>query len=241
MKDAGGTVTATMEARQGPALPSPRRAVAMMLLPTGLLTIAIVAFVAARGGAVEEAAIRAALPWLIAASHTVAFLVLLVVLGSENRSLRHIGWRSGGRAERIATEAAIGLAAALVLYLFKEFVLDSIRAALAGNQPTFTSLFRFSLPAGDMPMLFTAVLFPAVEESVYRGYGLPPLEAKWGRPIGLAAMAVLFGVLHWGNGPLNVAFAAVLGLAFAVLFLWRRTLLAATIAHAGYNALVLLN
>lgn len=223
--------------------PGPGRAVAVMLLPAALLTVLIVGFVAARGGVAEEAEVRAALPYMIALNHALVFGALLLVLRGEGRSLVDIGWRipaGTGRAHLVLRELLVGLVVALALYLFKEIALDPVRQLLAGERPTFTSLFRFRYVASELPLLVVSTTFIVVEESVYRGYGLQALERSWGRARALLAMGVLFGLLHWGNGGLAILFTGIVGVGFGVLYLWRRTLLPVVVAHAAYNAMVVL-
>lgn len=250
------------------ALPRPRRALAMMLLPAVLLTALIVGYVViVLGGAAAESELRRVLPVLIAAGHSVTLAVLLLVLRSEGRTLADAGWRlpperspglarsgagasegasagvgSGrGRLAVVGREVVVGLCAALALYLFKELVLDSILAWSAGRRPTFTTLFRFGAPVGEVGLLTVASTFVLVEEAVYRGYGLPPLVERWGAMPALLAMGLLFGLLHWGNGVLAILFTGVIGIGFGTLFLWRRTLLPVAVAHVVYNVLVILS
>lgn len=235
-----------------------------MLLPAVLLTMLLVGFVAVRGGSAGEAELRAALPYLIAVNHTLVFAILVFLLRREGRTLRDIGWRvpgpeptateiessaggalpahgaGPGRPARMMREIAIGLAAGIALYLFKELVFDSLRALAAGNRPTFTTLFRIGLDTAEIPLLMVSSAFILVEESVYRGYGLSALLARWGRLASLLTMALLFGLLHWGNGLVAIGYTALLGLGFGVFFLWRRTLWSPTVAHGLYNALIVL-
>lgn len=219
--------------------PSLRRVGFVLLLPAALLTVLIIGYVASVGGAVSEEQLRGALPYLIAVNHTLVFTALLLVLKREGRGLRSIGWRL--ESERgVVREVIVGLAAGLALYLLKELAFDSIRALFEGSRPTFTTLFRFRPRASETPLLAVATTFVVVEESVYRGYGLPPLVRRVGAAPGLLLMGALFGVLHWGNGVLAIFFTGTLGVLFGVLFLNRRTLVAPVVAHALYNALVVL-
>lgn len=221
------------------AEPGVARSLGMLALPAALLTLLILGFVVSRGGAVEESQLRSVLPYLIAANHSAVFAVLLLFLRREGRTLGSIGWRLS-QERPLLREVTIGLAAGLLFYLLKELAFDSIRALLAGATPTFTTLFRFHLSIEELPLLLVATTFIAVEESVYRGYALPPLRSRWGKAAALLVMAVLFGLLHWGNGALSILFTGTLGILFGALFLWRNTLVAAVVAHALYNALVVL-
>lgn len=100
------------------------------------------------GGAVEEAALRVVLPFLIAANHVLVFVALLWVLKREGRALGDVDWRRDRVGGSVLGAVALGLGAALALYLLKELVLVAVRPLLAGRRPTFTSLFRFRYQSG---------------------------------------------------------------------------------------------
>lgn len=218
--------------------PGVRRALMVLALPAVLLTVLLVGYVGAHGGQMEESQLRTALPYIIAVNHTVVFGVLVWLLRREGRTLADLGWTAAGRP--LGRELLLGVALALALYLLKELAFDSIRMLAEGARPTFTSLFRFSWDASEAPLLVVGTTFIAVEESVYRGYGLRPLVRRWGAAPALLAMGVLFGGLHWGNGGLAILFTGIIGVLLGMVFLWRRTLVAVVVAHALYNALILL-
>lgn len=219
--------------------PGVGRAIALMTLPAALLTVLVLGYVAARAGAADGSEVRRVVPYLIAVNHTLVFAVLLWLLRREGRNLASIGWRL--TPERpLGREVGVGIGAGLGMYLLKEFVFDSVRALVAGAAPTFTSVFRFQGPGEELPWLLVGTTFIVVEESVYRGYGLAPLRRRWGGAAALLVMGVLFGLLHWGNGPLAIGFTGVLGVVSGLVYLWRGTLTAPIVAHALYNALVLL-
>lgn len=221
--------------------PSAGRAAGMMAVPTVFLTLLILGYVVAHGGEVEEEALRSNLPYLIAISHGSTFALLLFALRDEGRSLADLGWRIGGEGGGARSVVLVGVAAALSLYLWKEFVWDSIRLIVSGSSPSFTSLFHFRFLAAEIPLLVvSATLGPVVEESVYRGYGLQALEARWGPAAALVTMGLLFALLHWGNGGLSMIFTGVMGVAFGGLFIWRRSLVVPALAHGLYNFLVVL-
>jgi membrane protease YdiL (CAAX protease family) len=131
------------------------------------------------------------------------------------------------------------LVGALVLYLFKEFAVDSIRAIVAGNSPTFNSLFRFNLGGIYVPMAVVAAGLVFVEESIYRGFAIPRLSQRFGVTWAIVISSVFFGLLHWGNGVFAIFNGMVYGVFFSGFFFWRRNLVAGIVAHAGYNLLVL--
>ena len=71
-----------------------------------------------------------------------------------------------------------------------------------------------------------------VEELCYRGYAIERLHAL-GLPRGLAAGVPLaiFAVGHWTGGWANILIALVLGGMLALVFIWRRDLVANMIGH----------
>lgn len=216
----------------------------MLLLPPVSLGVLIFAYAAAAGLSPAdpgtEEAIRSALPGILAVNHLSLFVLLVLLLRREGETPADIGWNVRAVDATVAGEVIVGLACALGLYLLKELAVDPVRQLLVGQRPTFTSLFAFrpaSLEAG-MALAATGLVF--VEESVYRGYALPFFEERWGPVPAVLVTSVAFGLLHWGNGPGAILFAAVWGLPLAGIFLWRRNLVAGTVAHALYNLAVLL-
>lgn len=185
-----------------------------------------------------SASVDAHLPYLLAVNHTIVFAMLLFFLHRDNETLRSIGWSLRNR--RFPVEAAAGVVLALGLYLFKEFGLDSAMALADGRRPTFTSLFRFRFEAAELPLMVVATCFIFVEESVYRGYAEKMLTPQVGVYGAWIASSILFGFLHWGNGPAAVVNTAILGALMYGAFLWRKNLVAVTVGHALYNAMVIL-
>lgn len=213
----------------------------MLVLPSLFLALLIFSFVsfgdldpAAAG---TEQVIREALPYLIAVNHLTMFALLVYLLRRRNIDVSSIGLRI--RPRNFTSEIVFGLVGALALYLFKEFAIDSIRAVLAGDTPTFNSLFRFNWGGLYIPMAVVAVAFVFVEESIYRGFAIPRLSQRFGVTWAIVISSVFFGLLHWGNGGFAILNGMVYGVFFSGFFLWRRNLVAGIIAHAGYNLLVL--
>lgn len=217
---------------------------AMLLLPPVTLATAVFAWAAWAGVSPTdpeaEAAVRAALPGIIAVNHLALFGLLVLLLGRGGGALADVGWSVRGVGSTVAREVGVGLVCGLGLYLFKELAIDPVRQLLAGDRPTFTSLFAFrpgSLDAG-MAVAATALVF--VEESIYRGYALPFLEDRWGTLRAVLVTSVAFGFLHWGNGPEAIVVTAFVGALLAGIFVWRRNLVTGTVAHGLYNLAVLL-
>lgn len=217
---------------------------AMLLLPPVTLAVLIIGYVAVSGVSpgdpAAEEAIRSALGPIIIVNHLALFALLWFLLRRAGEGLADIGWSVRAVDSTLVREITVGLLCGLGLYLFKELAVDSVRALMAGNRPTFTSLFRFSLANIEVGLALAATGVVFVEESIYRGYAIPFFEQRWGALAAILVTSVAFGPLHWGNGVGAMLNASVLGLLFAGIFLWRRNLVAATVAHALYNFFVLL-
>lgn len=216
----------------------------MLLLPPVSLGVLIFAYVAARGlsptDPATESAVRAAIPAIITVNHLALFGLLVWLLRRGGETLPDIGWSLARPGRTLAGELAVGLVCGVGLYLLKETAVDPVRQILDGQTPTFTSLFRFRPSELDVALAAAATGVVFVEESIYRGYALPFFAERWGTLAAVLVTSLAFGPLHWGNGLGAIAFACVWGLLLAGIFLWRRNLVAGTVAHALYNLLVLL-
>lgn len=213
-----------------------------LIVPPILLGMLIFTYVILSGAATEgkdmNALVRSALPYILAVNHTLVFLMLLYFLRQSGKRLSDIGWNAPN-AGYVISQIALGLLVGLALYLWKEFAVDSVRAVMAGQTPTFHSLFNFGLDNSDIPMLFAATTLIFVEESIYRGFAIPPLRERYGLAGALVVSSFFFGLLHWGNGLFAIGATSVYGLFFALIFLWRRNLIAVTVGHALYNFFVI--
>lgn len=141
-------------------------------------------------------------------------------------------------ARRDAGVAALALAGALVLA--GAFV--AVPALLPAARPLGAAGYRWGLrSAAELPLALAFGLVAGYREELYfRAYLLGRLEEA-GIPVVLAAAAstALFAVGHLYEGPLGVAFAAVMGLYFVLVFLRTRSLHACAIAHGLLNTALL--
>lgn len=88
---------------------------------------------------------------------------------------------------------------------------------------------------GKLPVWLVSLIVVragVVEELCYRGYAIERLHAL-GLPRGVAAAVplVIFGLGHWTGGWANILIALVLGAILALVFVWRRDLVANMIGH----------
>jgi uncharacterized protein len=96
-----------------------------------------------------------------------------------------------------------------------------------------------SLGSAIVPFfLANVVLAPFVEESLYRGYALPPMRLRFGAPLAALVTCVFFGMLHWAGGLWYMILTGVVaGGLFAGLALWRKNTVAPYVSHLALNVL----
>ena len=89
--------------------------------------------------------------------------------------------------------------------------------------------------------MLAVVVAAAFEEIAFRGFLTPRVRTLTGSwPWAIVVVSVVFGLGHIYEGALAVAQTAFLGVYFSVLLLARRRLLGPTLAHAGFNTVMLL-
>ena len=154
----------------------------------------------------------------------------VVGLGSANR-WRDVAWGIGGYASALP----LVLVAGLISRLLDKYV----------TTPSNPVIPLFAESSGVVDRIILLVLVsvaaPFFEELFFRGALYHSLGAKWGVVMGIAASAVVFGLLH----PLPLDFLPIfaLGSVFGILTYERGSLLPSMVAHAMNNtaAFVLLS
>ena len=80
------------------------------------------------------------------------------------------------------------------------------------------------------------MLAPLVEETLYRGIGIPLLTTHVGPLWAVVLTCIFFGLLHWAGGFWYMLLTGIVaGGAFAGLFYWRAGILAPFAAHLALN------
>jgi membrane protease YdiL (CAAX protease family) len=174
------------------------------------------------------------LSFVLAANATIlrdlALVCLILFFLWRNGELRHkIGWT----LSRVWREAALGLA------LFIPFLAGVAGAEWvwqqAGLRAPATPLPAF-LTAQDLPQVLLALILVIVvafsEETIFRGYLLLRFGATM-RSTGAAVIAssLIFALGHGYEGTAGLATVAVMGIMLALVYLWRRSLVAPVVIH----------
>lgn len=183
------------------------------------------------------------IPVILMINHGLLFAILLWFLKLDGLKLSDIGWtKSFGDWKGLLEEIVIGVLAGVVLYILHQYVWQSAVDWLAGGRPTLRTASD-SAPIGNnifISVLVGIVLGGFVEEQVYRGYILTRLTEKLSMVPAVLFMIFFFMLLHIGLGWTGMLVAGMTGLMLTLLFIWRRSVYAAIIAHALINTFVLL-
>lgn len=163
--------------------------------------------------------------------------VLAVALLWEGRPLSSLGLRRPGwRTLGVGALAALGL---LVLLAGSRALIGAFSGPEGGQDGGMLELMR-SLPV--WAVLLLALRAGVVEEILFRGYAIGRLEELTGstRLAAALSLAVFVAVHLRAWSPAHLLFVGIAGGALTALFLWRRDLGAAIVAHVLTDAVGLL-
>ena len=139
-------------------------------------------------------------------------------------------------------EAARGLpwvpAIFAAAYVLKCLFRHAVPAIYSGERNVLEEMMQG--PADLALFLFIALFTGGFKEEVQRAFVIRRFEAGWGRAwLGALLFAVYFGMGHLVQGADEAIFAGVLGLAWGLLFVRRRSIVAPMVSHGLYAALEL--
>ncbi len=149
-------------------------------------------------------------------------------------------WRNGETGERIGwttrdipANVALGLALSPAV-LFGAGLLDALLRFLGLSGPS--SLGRALLvPHGSSEILlafFLVVVVAASEETIFRGYLIARLAGiSRSAPLAVIVSSAIFSIGHGYEGTAGLVTVGIMGLVFALLLVWRKSLVAPTIIH----------
>ena len=155
--------------------------------------------------------------------------LILFLLWHNGESIDRIGWsfRNGWR------DVALGLGLFLPL-LYGTGLLERALQAGGFSAPS-TPLPSFLTAKGTAESLMASLLVIVVaiaEETMFRGYLILRLKAVTASPAAAVVLsAVIFALGHGYEGSAGVVTVGVMGLVFAVIYLWRKSLIAPIVMH----------
>jgi uncharacterized protein len=122
-------------------------------------------------------------------------------------SLADVGWRTPGRRDVVLGLVGLVIAVALLLALIQAFV---------GQVGFVFEKVRGFGPQQRLMFLAIGAFAGFAEETLFRGFLQPALQAKLGRWPGLLVGAIIFAVYHLNPRPLPLAGKLALGLIYGV-------------------------
>lgn len=160
-----------------------------------------------------------------------AGLVALVAyfLWRNKERFASIGWK--GR--KIGREIVVGALLFIPMFYFTGW-LELVLRGLGFKVPsTPTPSYLVPEGIGEIVLAFLLVCIVALaEETIFRGYLLLRFEGVGVRPTAAVLLsAAIFALGHGYEGSAGVITVWVMGLIFAVVYLWRRSLVAAVTMH----------
>jgi membrane protease YdiL (CAAX protease family) len=153
---------------------------------------------------------------------------------------RHVVARLSPRPQLRITPAKALLALLGIggIFLSQAVVLQLLdRANGAPPQPTVTleSLSRLPNRVEFLHLLFMAILVaPVAEEVFFRGMLYNALRQRLPTLVAVPLQAIVFGLIH-EFGPAGVAFVVIGGVALALVYEWRKTIVAPILLHTAVN------
>jgi membrane protease YdiL (CAAX protease family) len=142
-------------------------------------------------------------------------------------SLHDLGWRW----EDMSRNVALG-----ILGLFGCMVALSIGYTIAGAPLSDMVSNIVDMPLNQRLSALAIGIIGAslVEETLYRGYLQPALQARLGAVLGIVITAIIFDVLHLNFKPASLVTKFLTGMIFGLLRWKDRSLFAPAIAHGGF-------
>jgi membrane protease YdiL (CAAX protease family) len=207
----------------GPGRPARHRQLLELLV---FLFLIVPSMVLAQFAYRQERASFGLVAWATIARDLALVCLILYFLWQNRESIRAIGWRFRGR------EMALGLV------LFAPF---SYLAGLTGRAFHAMGLSlpsnpaSFLVPHGTADFVLAGVLVAVVavaEETIFRGYLILRLTGVGSGIVGAVLIsAFIFSLGHGYEGSAGLATVGVMGIGFALVYLWRRSLVAPMTMH----------
>jgi uncharacterized protein len=155
--------------------------------------------------------------------------LILFFLWRNGENVGRIGW-SFRRAGR---DVALG-AALFIPFVFGAALLERGLLRLGLSRPA-TPTPSFLAASGGAEFLLAAVLVAVVavtEETIFRGYMLLRFRTLLrSQALAVLLSSVIFSLGHGYEGSAGLATVGVMGAVFAVIYLWRRSLVAPIVMH----------
>lgn len=194
----------------------------LLIVPTLVLS-----FVDAGGGAVSFPIVAAAT--ITRDAGLVALILLLIARGRQ--PIAAIGWVR----RNIGRDTLIGLALSVPLFIGAQVLEAVLRAAGLSSPSSVPGLAASG--TGEVILALVLVLVVAVaEETIFRGYLILRFaNVLRSRLWAVIASSVIFAIGHGYEGEAAVVTIGLTGFVFAMVYVWRRSIVAPVVMHLVFN------
>jgi membrane protease YdiL (CAAX protease family) len=143
----------------------------------------------------------------------------------------------GVRAVKLALVR--GLLLAVGIFVLEHAVANGVRAVLGGGTGTAPAVIALFRDPREAPYwVFAAVVGGGFTEELQRAFVLTRFERAFGKvglTVALLVDSACFGIGHLYQGYFSAVTTALTGLLFGLVFLHRRRVADAMVAHAGFD------
>jgi membrane protease YdiL (CAAX protease family) len=159
-----------------------------------------------------------------------ALVALIVFFLWRNReSLAHVGWNFRNKGKDVILGAIL-----FVFMFFAAGILDEIFRSAGLSGPS-TQLPKFLTARGWGQLILASILVVVVaiaEETIFRGYLILRLNTVTRSPAAAIVLSsIIFSLGHGYEGTAGVATVGFMGLVFALVYVWRQSLVAPMVMH----------
>jgi membrane protease YdiL (CAAX protease family) len=153
--------------------------------------------------------------------------LILFFLWRNRESVSSIGWNF----TIFWKEFILGMILFFPLFYASEFLENALHAAglsIPSAPPSFLS------PRGSVEILlafFLVVVVAIAEETIFRGYLILRFRSIMNTPAAVLFSVVVFSVGHGYEGTAGLVTVGFMGLIFALVYRWRRSLVAPMVMH----------
>ncbi len=155
--------------------------------------------------------------------------LILFFIWRNNESVTWIGWTF----KNAWKEIGLGIGLYIPFFIAAGFFENALRAA--GFSVSATPLPSFMAARGMVEFLLAAILVAVValaEETIFRGYLILRLKAVTVNSTAAVLLsAVIFSLGHGYEGSAGVVTIGVMGIVFALVYMWRQSLIAPIVMH----------
>jgi membrane protease YdiL (CAAX protease family) len=155
--------------------------------------------------------------------------LVLFFIWRNGESLEQLGWNF----KNARREVALGITLFFPMFFGAGLLGQALQAAGLSAPATPLPSFLEARGSGELLLAFFLVVVVAIaEETIFRGYLLLRFRGlKLSLPRAVLLSSVIFSLGHGYEGSSGVVTVGAMGLVFAVIYLWRQSLVAPMVMH----------